>query len=90
MNKTDIIGFCQKIRRIVKLVVLSDTLTQKRCWMHGRFGGWGGYTNDEPLKTNFRFTDPPPPPHTHTHTHTQKQKTKAKKKKKNNKTKSRL
>ena len=28
MIKTEIIGFCQKINRIVKLVELSDILTQ--------------------------------------------------------------
>jgi hypothetical protein len=41
--KTEIIGFCQKINRIVKLVELADTLTQKRRWRHGRCGrkGWG-------------------------------------------------
>jgi hypothetical protein len=29
MIKTEIIGFCQKINRIVKLVEMSDTLTKK-------------------------------------------------------------
>jgi hypothetical protein len=29
MIKTEIIGFCQKINRIIKLVELSVTLTQK-------------------------------------------------------------
>jgi hypothetical protein len=42
MNKTEIIGFCQKINRIVKLVELSDTLTQKRHRGHGRSGKGGG------------------------------------------------
>jgi hypothetical protein len=77
MTKTEIICFCQKINRIVKLLELSDTLTQKRRRRYGRC--WQGeegtrvvvvpliflspyfpkYTNDEPLKTNFRFIDPP-------------------------------
>ena len=75
MIKTEIIGFGQKINRTVKLVELSDTLTQYR-------GGGGGgavqecffcpsyflspyfskYTNDDTLKTNFKFIDTPPPP----------------------------
>ena len=37
MIKTEIIGFGQKINRTVKLVELSDTLTQYR----GGGGGWG-------------------------------------------------
>ena len=42
MIKTDIIGFGQKINRTVKLVELSDTLTQNRRRSHGRCrGGWG-------------------------------------------------
>jgi hypothetical protein len=42
MIKTEIIGFCQKINRIVKLVELSDPLTRKR--RHGGCcrGGGGG------------------------------------------------
>ena len=85
MIKTDIIGFGQKINRTVKLVELSDTLTQNRRRRHGRVEGCGGaggavgalqecffcpsyflspyfskYTNDETLKTNFKFIDPPP------------------------------
>ena len=45
MIKTDIIGFGQKINRTVKLVELSDTLTQYRRWRHGwcRGGGGGGW-----------------------------------------------
>ena len=54
-------------------MVLSDTLTQKRCWMHGRCGDWG-YTNDEPLKTNFRFIDPPPKKKTQSKTNQNKYK----------------
>ena len=76
MIKTEIIGFGQKINRTVKLVELSDTLTQYR---GGGGGGGGGavqecffcpsyflspyfskYTNDDTLKTNFKFIDPPP------------------------------
>jgi hypothetical protein len=81
MIKTEIIGYCQKINRIVKLMELSDTITQKWRRGHGRCGkGDGGvgarvifvcpsdfespffsiYTNDEPLKINFRFSDPNP------------------------------
>ena len=41
MIKTEIIGLCQKINRIVKLVELSDTLTQKRHLKHGRCGRGG-------------------------------------------------
>ena len=76
MIKTEIIGFGQKINRTVKLVALSDTLTQYRRRRHGRCrcGEGGGtvqecffcpsyflspyfskYTNDETLKTNFKF-----------------------------------
>ena len=89
MIKTEIIGFGQKINRTVKLVELSDTLTQNRPRRHGRCrrggGGWGWraggavqecffcpsyflspyfskYTNDDTLKTNFKFIAPPPPP----------------------------
>jgi len=42
MIKTEIIGFCQKINRIVRLVELSDPLTRKR--RHGGCcrGGGGG------------------------------------------------
>ena len=36
MIKTEIIGFGQKINRAVKLVELSDTLTQNRRRRHGR------------------------------------------------------
>ena len=36
MTKTEIIFFCQKINRIVKLLELSDTLTQKRRRRYGR------------------------------------------------------
>jgi hypothetical protein len=42
MIKTEIIGFDQKINRAVKLVELSDTLTQKRHLRHGRCGREGG------------------------------------------------
>jgi hypothetical protein len=43
MIKTEIIGFCQKINRIVKLMELSDTITQKWRRGHGRCGkGDGG------------------------------------------------
>ena len=77
MIKTEIIGFCQKINRIVKLVELSGTLTKQWRGSHGHCSREGGgariffcpsdflspyffeYTNDEPLKTNFRFIDPP-------------------------------
>ena len=77
MIKTEIIGFGQKINRAVKLVELSDTLTQNRRRRHGRCRGgavqecffcpsyflspyFSKYTNDETLKTNFKFIDPPP------------------------------
>ena len=72
MIKTEIIGFCQKINRIVKLVEQSDTLTQlqRRCgrgccksgfFCHSDFLSpyFSEYTNGEPLITNFRFIDPP-------------------------------
>ena len=92
MIKTEIIGFCQKINRIVKLLELSDTLTQKRRRRYGRC--WQGeegtrvvsvpliflspyfpkYTNDEPLKTNFRFIDPPPKKKTQSKTNQNKYK----------------
>ena len=39
MTKTEIIGFDQKIYRTVKLVDLSDTLTQNRRRRHGRCRG---------------------------------------------------
>ena len=43
MIKTEIIGFCQKINGIVKLMELSDTITQKWRRGHGRCGkGDGG------------------------------------------------
>ena len=41
MIKTEIIGFGQKINRTVKLVELSDTLTQYRRRRHGRCRGGG-------------------------------------------------
>ena len=36
MTKTEIVFFCQQINRIVKLLELSDTLTQKRRRRYGR------------------------------------------------------
>ena len=42
MIKTEIIGFDQKINRAVKLVELSDTLTQNWRRRHGRCRGGGG------------------------------------------------
>ena len=42
MIKTEIIGFDQKINRVVKLVDVSDTLAQNRRRRHGRCRGGGG------------------------------------------------
>ena len=49
MIKTDIIGFGQKINRKVKLVELSDTLTQKRRRRYGRCGKGVGVLGQECL-----------------------------------------
>ena len=45
MIKTEIIGFGQKINRAVKLVELSDTLTQNRRRRHGRCRGGAGLSD---------------------------------------------
>ena len=42
MIKTEIIGFCQKINRIVKLVELSGTLTKQWRGSHGHCSREGG------------------------------------------------